>query len=277
MKLGMINSAWLGSEYEGRRGLELMKEIGFDTVDILADPLDLTDDARRELIRDVQDVGLPVPSVVVVAVGFSDFNPSIRRFHLDRAKRHVDLGAELGADILVVALGEYIWQHEVIPPEAQWRWAVETTRTLGDYAAERGLVLAMELEPFDLSLINTVDKLAKFIDDVDHPAVQANIDCSHLWLMGLTAGEITKLRGRIVHTHFSDCNGETHGDLPPGRGNTPLRSYVEALRDSGFDGIISLELEYAPDPRGIVDWVTEAFEETRQLMRQAGVLDGARP
>lgn len=277
MKLGMINSAWLGSEYEGRRGLELMKEIGFDTVDILADPLDLTDDARRELIRDVQDVGLPVPSVVVVAVGFSDFNPSIRRFHLDRAKRHVDLGAELGADILVVALGEYIWQHEVIPPEAQWRWAVETTRTLGDYAAERGLVLAMELEPFDLSLINTVDKLAKFIDDVDHPAVQANIDCSHLWLMGLTAGEITKLRGRIVHTHFSDCNGETHGDLPPGRGNTPLQSYVEALRDSGFDGIISLELEYAPDPRGIVDWVTEAFEETRQMMRQAGVLDGARP
>jgi sugar phosphate isomerase/epimerase len=273
MKLGMINSAWFGSEYEGRRGLEKMKEIGFDTVDILADPLDLSDDDQRALVRDVQAAGFPVPSVIVVAVGFSDFNPSIRRFHLDRAKRHVDLGADLGAPVMVVALGEYIWQHEVIPPEAQWHWAVESTRALGEYAAEKGLVLALELEPFDLSLINTIDKLGKFLEDVDHPAVQANIDCSHLWLMGLDASEILKLRGHIVHTHFSDCNGETHGDLPPGRGNTPLRSYLEALREAGFDGVISLELEYAPNPTQIVEWVTEAYEATRKMMLEAGVLD----
>lgn len=275
MRLGMINSAWFGSEYEGRRGLEVMKELGFDTVDILSDPLDLSDESRRALVADVQTVGLPVPSVVVVAFGFSDFNPSIRRFHLDRARRHVDLCAELGAPMLVVALGEYIWQHEVIPPEAQWKWAVETTRELGDYATEQGIRLAMELEPFDLSLINTVDKLVKFLDDVDHPMVKANVDCSHLWLMGLAPDEILKLRGRIVHTHFSDCNGETHGDLPPGRGNTPLRSYLDALAQAGFDGVISLELEYAPDPTQIVEWVTEAYEQTRSMMLEAGVLDRA--
>jgi sugar phosphate isomerase/epimerase len=273
MKLGMINSAWLVSEYEGRRGLEQTKEIGFQTVDILADPLDLSPEARKALLQDVEAVGLPVPSVIVVAVGFSDFNPSIRRFHLERAKRHVDLGADLGAPIMVVALGEYIWQHEVIPPEAQWHWAVESTRELGDYAADKGLVLALELEPFDLSLINTVEKLAKFLDDVSHPAVKANVDCSHLWLMDLSASEILKLRGRIVHTHFSDCNGETHGDLPPGRGNTPLRSYLEALREAGFDGVISLELEYAPNPAQIVEWVTEAYEQTKAMMLAAGVLD----
>ena len=274
MRLGMINSAWFGSAFEGRPGLEKTKEIGFQAVDILADPLDLSPQARKALVQDVLDVGLPVPSVIVVAVGFSDFNPSIRRFHLDRAKQHIDLGAELGARLMVVALGEYIWQHEVIPPEAQWHWAVETTRELGDYAAEKGLELAMELEPFDLSLINTIDKLAKFIEDVDHPAVKANIDCSHLWLMGLDASEILKLSGRIIHSHFSDCNGETHGDLPPGRGNTPLRSYLAALEQAGFTGVISLELEYAPNPAQIVEWVTEAYEQTRKMMSALGVLEG---
>jgi sugar phosphate isomerase/epimerase len=276
MKLGMINSAWFGSEYEGRRGLQKTREIGFQAVDVLADPLDLPPEERKALIRDVEEVGLPVPSVIVVAVGFSDFNPSIRRFHVERAKQHVDLGADLGASIMVVALGEYIWQHEVIPPEAQWHWAVESTRTLGDYAAEKGLVLAMELEPFDLSLINTIEKLAKFLDDVNHPAVKANIDCSHLWLMGLPASEILKLKGRIVHTHFSDCSGEIHGDLPPGRGNTPLMSYLEALREAGFAGVISLELEYAPNPAQIVEWVTEAYEQTRVMMLEAGVLEAER-
>lgn len=275
MKLGVINSAWLGTALEGRPGLEQTKEIGFDTVDILADPLDLTPEQRQALVRDVQEVALPVPSVIVVAVGFSDFNPSIRRFHLDRAKQHVDLGAALGAEVMVVALGEYIWQHEVIPPEAQWKWAVETTRALGDYAAEKGLRLAMELEPFDLSLINTVSKLAKFIEDVDHPAVQANIDCSHLWLMDQDPSEILKLKGKILHTHFSDSNGETHGDLPPGRGNTPLHLYLQALKEAGFDGVISLELEYAPQPDQIVAWVTEAYEQTAAMMEKLGVREPA--
>ena len=87
----------------------------------------------------------------------------------------------------------------------------------------------MELEPFDMSLVNTIEKLDKFLVDVDHPVVKANIDCSHLWLMGLDASEILKLKGRIIHTHFSDCNGKTHGDLPPGRGNTPLVRYLQAL------------------------------------------------
>lgn len=273
MKLGIINSAWLATEYDGRRGLEMTREIGYQAVDILADPLDLSDEARQDLVVGVAEVGLPVPSVIVVAVGFSDFNPSIRRFHLDRAKAHVDLGAELGAPIMVVALGEYIWNHEVIPPEAQWHWAVETTRELGEYAQGKGMRLAMELEPFELSLINNIDRLAKFIEDVDHPAVAANIDCSHLWLMELDASEIGKLEGQIIHTHFSDCNGVIHQDLPPGRGNTPLRSYLEALRDAGFDGVISLELEYIPNPAGIVDWVREAYDATRAMMDEAGVLE----
>ena len=271
MQLGMINSAWFGSKYDGRPGLEKMKELGFDAVDVLADPLDLSTDARAALVRDVAEVGLALPSVIVVAFGFSDFNPSIRRFHLDRAKAHVDLGVELGAKLMVVALGEYIWQHEVIPPEAQWHWAVDSTRELGDYAASSGLELAMELEPFDLSLVNTIDKLAKLIDDVDHPAVKANLDCSHLWLMGLDASEILKLKGRIIHTHFSDCNGETHGDLPPGRGNTPLIRYLEALVQAEFDGVLSLELEYAPQPDQIVEWVTEAYDATAAMMDSLGI------
>ena len=51
MKLGLINSAWLGSPVSTEQGIRLTKEIGFDTIDIFADPLEI--DAReRRLIRD---------------------------------------------------------------------------------------------------------------------------------------------------------------------------------------------------------------------------------
>lgn len=273
MKIGIINSAWFGSEYEGRAGLEKTKEIGYQAVDILADPLDLSAGQRKALISDVEDVGLPVPSTVCVAFGLSDFNPSIRAFHIDRAKQHINLGGDLDAPIFLLALGEYIWQHEVIPPEMQWHLAVDAVRELGDHAQSRGMTIALEIEPFEMSIVNNVAKLARFLEDVDHDAVKANIDCSHMWLMDIDPSEIAKLRGQIVHCHFSDCNGEIHQDLPPGRGNTPLRLYLEALRDAEFTGVVSLELEYAPQPDQIVEWVTEAYEKTVELMREVGVYE----
>jgi len=273
MKLGLINSAWFGSPLEGKAGLEKTKEIGFDTLDVFADPLDLSKEQYRQLVQDVKDTGLPSPSVVCVALGIADFNPSVARFHVDRAKRHLDLAADLDAKNLLLVLGEYTWQKEVITPEDQWKIAVDNTRQIGEYAASKGLEVALELEPFDLSLVNTIDKMARFLDDVANPAVKANIDCSHLWLKRIDASEIAKLRGRIAHVHISDCNGETHGDLPPGRGNTPLKSYLQGLKEAGYDGVVSIELEYSPEPDQIVAWVTEAYAHTADLMRDVGVRD----
>jgi D-psicose/D-tagatose/L-ribulose 3-epimerase len=270
MQLGLINSAWFGSQWEGKSGLEKTREIGFDTVDIFADPLDLSPEQYQQLLADVKATELPPVSTVCVALGIADFNPSVQRFHVDRAKRHIDLAADLGAKNLLLVLGEYIWQQEVIPPPVQWETAVVNTRALGEYAASKGLEIALELEPFDLSLVNTIDKMVQFLDDVGLPTVKANVDCSHLWLMRIGAEEIAKLHGRIAHVHISDCNGEVHGDLPPGRGNTPLQSYLQALHDTGFNGVVSIELEYAPDPSKMVEWVTEAYRETDKLMKAVG-------
>jgi sugar phosphate isomerase/epimerase len=277
MKLGLINTAWLGTALEGRPGLEKAREIGFDVVDIAADPLDISASERARLLADVAEVGLPVASVPCVAAGLGDFNPSVRRFHVDRVKRHVDLARDLGAANVLYCLGEYVWEQQVIPPEAQWQWSVESTREVGDYAAGHGLEVVIELEPFRYSIVNTIDTMDAFLAAVDHPAVKANVDCSHLWLMRIDASEIGRLRGRIGHAHISDCDGETHGDLPPGRGNTPLRSYLEGLRDTGFDGALSVELEYSPEPGLIVEWVTEAYRETDALMVSVGVRERCGP
>jgi sugar phosphate isomerase/epimerase len=271
MNLGLISSAWLGSPVNTGRGIRLTKEIGFDTIDIFADPLEI-DVRERKLIRDTCDeVGLPVVSVVCCALGIADFNTPVRRFHMDRVKRYLDFGYELSGRNLLLVLGEYIWQQEVIAPAQQWAWAVECVREAGEHAASLGLEIALELEPFQLSLINTISKMARFLDDVAHPAVLANVDISHLVLAHNEPSEIMSLRGRIGHVHLSDCDGVKHGDLPPGRGVVPFLSYLKALKDTGFDGTVSIELEYSPEPEKIVDWVREAYLETDSLMQQLSI------
>ena len=78
MKLGLINSAWAQTGRDTAYGLQKTREIGFDTVDIFADPLDQSPDDRR-LIRSVcADLELPIISVACVALGLIDFNPSVR-------------------------------------------------------------------------------------------------------------------------------------------------------------------------------------------------------
>jgi sugar phosphate isomerase/epimerase len=272
MQLGLINSAFAQAGQGTQYGLEQTKRIGFDTVDIFADPLDI-DQAERRLIRDTcARLDLPVRSVCCVAVGLIDFNPSVQRFHLDRCRAYLDLCRELGCDNLLLVIGEYIWQQEVIPPEEQWRIGALNVRRLGEYAGELGLEIAIELEPFKLSLVNSVDTMVRFLDDVGLPeVVRANCDISHLYLMGIQPAEIARMAGRIAHVHLSDCNGQVHGDLPPGRGIVPIADYLAAIRDTGFDRTVSIELEYSPEPEKIVEWVREAYEKTAAMMAELGV------
>jgi D-psicose/D-tagatose/L-ribulose 3-epimerase len=266
VKLGLINSAWLGTSIDTARGIELTREIGFDSIDIFADPLEITAQERRLIRKSCVSAGLPVVSTVCCALGIADFNSPVRAFHVSRAKAYLDLCYELEGRNLLLVLGEYIWQQEVIAPEDQWRWAVQHVRELAEYAHSLGLEVALEIEPFHLSIVNNVELMARFLKDVGHPAAKANVDISHLALAGDSADAIAKLEGRIAHVHLSDCNGKVHGDLPPGRGSVDFPPYLKALSDAGFSGTVSIELEYSPEPDKIVDWVREAYQSTNRLM-----------
>jgi sugar phosphate isomerase/epimerase len=273
MKLGLINSAWAQAGRDTAWGLQKTKEIGFDSVDIFTDPLDI-DVRERRLIKDECDrLELPIVSVCCVAVGLIDFNPSVQRFHMERTRAFLDLVYEYEARNLLLVLGEYIWNREVIPPAEQWRTAIENCRRLADHAGALGVEIALELEPFPLSLLNDVDRMVQFIDEVDHEALRANIDISHLLLAGVDASEVSKLRGKAIHVHISDCDGKVHGDLPPGRGVVDFAPYLRAIADLGMEGAMSIELEYAPDPDRIEEWVREAYEATDRLMRKCELRD----
>jgi D-psicose/D-tagatose/L-ribulose 3-epimerase len=271
MKLGLINSAWAQAGRDTAYGIRMTREIGFDTIDIFADPLDLDIKERLLIKRECDRVGLPIVSIACVAVGLIDFNPSVQRFHKERCRAYLDLAYQYQAKNVLLVLGEYIWERQVIPPAEQWRTGANNVRELGKYAAGLGLQIALELEPFKLSLVNNVDTMVRFLDDVDHPAVKANIDISHLQLSGTPAEELRRLKGKAIHVHLSDCDGEVHGDLPPGRGVVSFAPYLREIKDLGIAGAISIELEYSPEPDKIADWVREAYEATAKLLREAGL------
>ena len=271
MRLGLINSAWAQAGRDTAWGIAKTKEIGFDTIDIFTDPLEIDIRERRLIKRECDRNGLPIVSICCVAVGLIDFNPSVQSFHVKRCRAFLDLVYECEAKNLLLVLGEYIWNQEVIPPEEQWRTGVENCRRLAEYAESLGVEIALELEPFPLSLVNSVETMVRFVDDVGHPAVGANIDVSHLHLAGVAPAELRRLQGKALHVHISDCDGKKHGDLPPGRGVVDFAPYLKEIKALGIDGAISIELEYSPEPDQIEAWVAEAYSATDRLLEEAGL------
>jgi len=266
MKLGLINSAFSQVGVSFEEGIRHAKEIGFDTIDIQTEAWEISDEEKKMMVKVCGKYGLPIVSAPVCALGIADFAEPVRRFHVQRVKKFVDFARDIGARNVLLVLGEYLWQQEVIPPRMQWEWAVEGAREIGRYAGGNDVEIVLELEPFKLSIVNSVEKMARFISDVNCPAVFANIDVSHVFLAGDKPEDMLKLRGKAHHVHFSDCDGKVHGDLPPGKGVIDFRPFMKVLRELNLPGSLSIELEYSPQPDKIVEWVTDAYRETARLM-----------
>jgi sugar phosphate isomerase/epimerase len=266
MQLGIINSAFQQVGMDTATGLKHISRIGFDCVDIFTEAMGISNDEIQLVAKTTDQLRLPIVSLPVVAIGLIDFNDPVREFHVERCKKFIDLASTWRAKNILLVLGEYIWQREVIPPAAQWQWGIETCRKLGDYADQKGVDIALELEPFRLSLLHNVDAMVRFVDECNHPRVKANIDISHLVLSDTGPAEVSRLKGKAIHVHLSDCDGKVHGDLPPGRGVVKFAPYLQAIKELQMDGAVSIELEYSPEPAKIVEWVEEAYRETAKLM-----------
>jgi sugar phosphate isomerase/epimerase len=271
MKLGIINSAFGQAGVETAVGLGHISRIGFDCVDIFTEAMTLSKKEKLLIVRTCDKLELPIVSLPVIAAGLIDFNDPVRDFHIARCKKFIDLAAEFGASNILLVLGEYIWQREVIPPAAQWGWAVDACRLLGDYAEEHKIDIALELEPFRMSLLNNINEMVRFVHDCGHRRVRANIDISHLVLSDTSPLDMRKLRDKAIHVHISDCDGKVHGDLPPGRGVVKFEPYLQAIKELKMPGVVSIELEYSPDPKRIVEWVEEAYRQTNKLMQLVGL------
>src|SRR5437867_5962699 len=134
MKLGIINSAFHQVGIDTVTGLKHVERIGFDCVDVFTEAVGISRKEVALVARTSEKLNLPVVSLPVVSVGLVDFNEPVREYHLERTKKFIDLAADWSARNILLVLGEYIWQREVIPAAAQWQWGLETCRRLGDYA-----------------------------------------------------------------------------------------------------------------------------------------------
>jgi D-psicose/D-tagatose/L-ribulose 3-epimerase len=240
MKLGFNLLLWtphVTPEHEPL--LRALKDTGYDGVEIPMFEGDADHYARLGDLLDRIGLGRTVVSVLGAGCNPLSDDPAQQAAALDRMRWCIDNCAALGAPILAGPMHSELGWFSGEPATAEERArAVAFHRQAGDHAAGKGITLALEaLNRFECYFLNTMEQLADYVTDVDHPQIRAMYDTFHSNIEEKDpVGAIATIRPHMVHVHISENDRGT-----PGKGHVPWQATYEALRASGYDGWLTIE------------------------------------
>ena len=282
MKIGFCMFLWTTHVTEKhRRLLKDIKATGYDGVEIPIFEGTPDDYARLGEMLD----GIGLERTAVSAMGDPAMNligdAAQRRAGIAYMKRTIDCAAALGAPYLSGPLHSTLGHFSGSgPTNAERKRSVTSQRAIGEHAAKRNVTIGLEaLNRFECYLVNTMADLSAHVDEIGHPNIQAMYDTFHANIeeadpIGAYADNVRN----IVHVHISENDRGV-----PGRGNIPWKKTFKAIRDSGYDGWLTIESfgrglkdlaaatkvwrDFAESPEAVY---REGYEHIRKGWKRAG-------
>jgi sugar phosphate isomerase/epimerase len=190
-----------------------------------------------------------------------DPDPHYRAIRREHTKRALKLAQEIGAPHITTEPGGPLAEGQT-REEASGIFYEELMPCI-DVAEKLSIPILIEPEP-EL-LIEKFGQYLEFMERIDSPLVRLNFDVGHAYCVGEEPQDwVTKLASHTMHYHFEDiADTRVHHHLIPGRGAIDFAATVKAIRESDYDGWLTVELyPYLDDPDAAA---REALEFMRTL------------
>lgn len=185
----------------------------------------------------------PPPPENVFEPALSNPDPAARRWRQRYTIEALRLAAALGAPAVSVTSGH---PRPGCAPERALEHFVEALGPICQAAADLGVRVGIEYEPG--LLVERATEAAEVIARVGSPQLGVNLDLGHSFLDGeQPEAAVGLLAGRIWNVHVEDIRQRKHFHLVPGEGDVPLERYFAALRATGYDGFLTVELYTYPE------------------------------
>jgi sugar phosphate isomerase/epimerase len=220
--------------------IEWMAAMGLDFIDLTLEPpqaavWNVDVPAVRAA---VEKRGLKVVGHTAYYLPFASPFESLRRAAVDETKRCLEMFAKLKVTWMNVHPDRHAPLHE---PGYSIERNVESLRELLMAGRDLGVGLMLENLPGELS---TVTGLGLFFERLPDLGLHLDIGHANLLLAENTTDQIIAAYGsRLRHVHLHDNKGgnaDLH--LPLGAGTIDIARHVRALKASGYDGTITLEV-----------------------------------
>lgn len=251
--------------------------LGYTGIELMADAPHLwpaaTTDAQLDALRRTLDrAGLAISNVnafMMQAVGderhpywhpsWIEPDASLRRVRVEHTIAALRMAAKLGAPSITTEPGgplESGGPHEgsgSLKEGMSREWAMDTfVAGLSEalrVAEDVGVRLLVEPEPG--LLIENVAQTLELCGRVRSPAFGVNFDIGHMYCVSEPlADAVAALAAHVRHYHVEDiAASRVHEHLVPGRGAIDFAPVLQAVRRTGYEGWITVELyPYIDDP-----------------------------
>lgn len=278
MRLAFSTNAYLRHSFAA--AAERIASIGYAGLEVMADvphawPAGLLERDRHAIRSAVERTGLAISNVnafmmnAVADTRQPYWHPSwiepdrhYRRVRVEHTRRSLHLARDLGAPSITTEPGG------PLEPGASWSAAldlfVEGIKPVLADAERLGVLLLVEPEPG--LLIERSEQYLELTSRIDSPALGLNFDVGHFYCVGEEPADlIPRLASHIRHFHIEDIPASReHRHLVPGDGAIDLAATLRAIRSTGYDGWLTVELyPYADDPDSAA---RRAFERMKELL-----------
>lgn len=259
MQFGICNEIY--KDWPLAEAMAHAKRTGYDVIEIapftLCKHVTDLDAAARAQIRDTAArVGIGISGIHWVLVGTegmylthpdADIRGRTSRYFTDL----VDFCADIGGRSIVVGSPKQRNIMDGVSPQQAWDWAAEVFRPAVRRATARGVTICFEpLAPVETNFINTAAEAIRFARQFDAASMSVILDVKAMCSEAKPIPQIIReSRSDFAYFHANDANLKG-----PGFGDVDFVPIAAALREVGYDGVVSVEVfKFEEGPEAIAE------------------------
>ena len=222
--------------------IRITGEVGYDAIELWSDDLTKYEEENGSLdgvVKALGDSGLEVITLIALH-GWMDSVGEKYEECLEEARRRMRQAAAIGSPYIIAS-----------PPRnvVDLHLGAQRYRQLLEIGREYGVKPSMEFLGF-VAGVNQIKHAWQVVTEADDPDGTIIMDVFHIYKGGSPLDDLKKIPAdKISIFHFNDAPAsppveqQTDADrVYPGDGVAPLGDMLKIVRESGYQGVISLEL-----------------------------------
>lgn len=219
-----------------------------------------------DLDRLPADVRRVVEGYGLETVSLSGHSDLTTREGLDHGIKAIRWAADYGIPIMNTAVGGHQSADE---NEAAF---LGNVGELADAAEQAGVVVALEIHG---DIMASSDVTIPLIEKIGRDSIKVNYDTANVeYYSGKKAvDDLPKITPHLAHVHLKDTVGGkgvwNFGAI--GSGSVDFARVLEILRQAGYEGPFSVELEFQGEPWPSLAEVNEAMRQSREHLNSLGL------
>jgi L-ribulose-5-phosphate 3-epimerase len=185
---------------------------------------------------------------------------------LEHGIKGVRWAADYGLPIVNTAVGGHQSADESEPA------FLANVGRLADAAEDAGVVVALEIHG---DIMASSDETLPLLEKIGRDSVKVNYDTANVEFYSgdRATDDLPKITGQLAHVHLKDTTGgKGNWNFPAiGDGHVDFGRVLSILRDAGYSGPYSVEIEFEGEPWPSLDDVNAAMRRSREHLNALGL------